>query len=348
MVLELRQNIRLQEVGAIKIGRLGDKLESKRKQGYYYGQPKKLDHFLVVTKEKDASGNFIVNQEIMKKLGEHPTSLDIMLLYDDIDLNFYTYYGFYQGKKCLCHGDGETAIRKKRDGSQEKIVCDINTCAFAKKDSEGTQKCKLNGVLQVLLKEADIVGGVYVYRTTGRNSCYNLIASMLLVQSITGGMLAGIPFKLTLQPKMVSPENSSDYWKVFVVNIIYPYGQQRLLETAIDIAKRRMTAGVELKKIHDRARQLISAPLEESDEEAQDIVNEFYPEAQDQFIEYVEDDTSVGLTTKDKANQEPEIVENFDDGDFSEEENQNGKNNGNNNVKNNGGQQEDLLIEGVL
>ena len=343
MVLELEQKIRLQEIGAIKIGNKGEERTSQG--GNTYRLPQKLDYFLIVTKEKDAGGNFVPNEKIMKRLGEHPTALDIMLLYDDIDLNFYTFYGLYKGRKCLCHGDGRMAIRRKKDGSQEEIVCDRNNCKFSKKDENGNQQCKLNGILQVLLKESNIVGGVHIFRTTGWNSCSNLIASMLLIQNITGGMLAGIPLKMTLQPKSVLPEGSNSYRTVYVVNIIYPQSQEKLLETAVEIAKRRMTAGVELRKIHQKAK-LISAPLEESDDAARDVVEEFYPEAQDQFVEYIEDDTSASLIKKD--DEEPEIVENFDDGDFSEEENQNGKNNGNNNVKNNGGQQEDLLVDGVI
>lgn len=357
MIKELKENIQLQEIGAIKIGKKGELKTSK--YGKQFQQPVKFDYFTVVTKEKDATGNFIVNKKVMDKLGEKPTSLDIKLLYDDIEQNYYTYYGLYRGRKCLCRGDGEKAIRTKKDGTEEEVVCDRKTCEFAKIDDKGTRRCKANGKLQVILLKSDVVGGAYIFRTTSWNTHKNLIASMLLVQNRTGGILAGIPLKLTVQPKTTIPEGQTASKTVYVVNIIYPESEDRLIETAVNIAERRKVAGIQLKEIQKYTQHnLLTSP--ETEEEIRDVVAEYYPEAQGDFVEYVDPDEFEQKQIPEEKSESDEINEVFDDdvplpNDSTQDNNKqpepqkNGNGKGTTeNLFGEDNDEEDLLVSGVM
>lgn len=147
---------RLAEVGKIKIGMLGDLRESKG--GKKFRLPKKLDHFIVTTTDKGNDGNFILDQSVMKAIGDNPTEISIRLLFDDIDLNFHTSYQYYHGRKCLCRGDGEKAERVLNAGKptekKETRACDFQSCEFAKKGS-----CKVSGILSCSLPDSEYLGG---------------------------------------------------------------------------------------------------------------------------------------------------------------------------------------------
>lgn len=275
-------SLRLQEIGAIKIGGKGEKKTSQ--QGKEFRLPQKYDHFIVTTKQRNAAGDFLVDMEIHKKIGNEPREIKIRLLYDDINLDFDTNYVYYHGKTCLCRGDGQFAIRRLKDGKMTEIACDREKCEFALPDAgnNGSRRCKAFGRLQCIMDETNIIGGVHIFRTTSWNTIVNIISSLKFIQSVTGGMLAGIPLKLTIQPKTVTPENTNITTTIYVVNIIFAGTPQMLLETTIDIAKRRMVAGVELRQIQEQAKKgegfLLKDHFKETEEEIQDISDEFYPE----------------------------------------------------------------------
>ena len=60
---------RLTELGKIKIGRK-EAQERKSKTGEAWRKPEKLDHFLITTRERDAAGDLVVDEALMKLLLE--------------------------------------------------------------------------------------------------------------------------------------------------------------------------------------------------------------------------------------------------------------------------------------
>lgn len=251
----------LKEIGKIKIGRKGEK-----KTGSGYRLPEKFDHFEITTVLRDGNGNLLPDP-IMKMLCESPKELSVMLLYNDPTLNFVTRYNEYKGGKCMCQGDGIEA----RTLEGEKIECNPETCQkFQQK------KCKPNGILSVILTESPRLGGVYKFRTTSYNSIRSILSSLFFISSLTGGVLAMIPLKLTVTPQTVQPKDSQTAQTIYVVNIEFPGTAQQLLEKTVEVSKYQMGMRIQIQQLESQARLALTEP--ETEAEIKDVVDEFYPE----------------------------------------------------------------------
>ena len=262
----------LAERGKIKIGFKGETITSQR--GNEFRPPKKDDHFTITTTGKDEHGDFIIDKEIMDKIGDNCTSLDIMVLYNDPDLIFRTSYAFFNSSQCECRGDGELAIT--RNG--ETIECNPETC-----ESFQAKACKPNGVLSVILMDAPMVGGVYKLRTSSWNTIRNITSSLDMLKSLTFGQLAGLPLALTLQPKTVKIPNKKQTTVVYVANIEFKGSMNELLNKTVQIANQNADVMHEIKRIEDNARLMLGeAPTQE---ECAEITAEFYPETAKKEIE---------------------------------------------------------------
>ena len=255
----------LAERGKIKIGGKGE--ERTGQGGKTYRLPTKSDHFAIVTTAKDGKGDFIVDNEIMKAIGDNCTELDIMVLYNDPDLIFRTSYAFFDSAKCQCRGDGHTA----QLANGKFIECNPETCETFKEKG-----CKPQGVLSVILMDAPRVGGVYKLRTTSWNTIRNITTSLDTIKSLTFGQLAGLPLVLTLKPKTVTIPGTRKTTVIFMANIEFKGSMTELLTTATNIANANANAMDEIKRIEENARLMLSeAP---SAEECKDIVEEFFPD----------------------------------------------------------------------
>lgn len=281
---------RLAEIGKIKIGRKGREITTK--SGKKMRIPEKSDQFIITTTEKDANGDFVANAQIMSELGSDISNplreLDIVLLFDDIDKNFITQYALYAGRVKRCSGDGEKAIRlidpNKKEGTddmeqksapaeyvREEMVC---PCEYLK-----LGKCKPTGVLICLLKMSQRIGGVYVFRTHSWNSIVNMLSSLRFIQQLTGGILAGLPLKMTIKPKTVQEKNTDQIHKIYMVNIEYAGTAVELKQEAIKIAQIRSSSQINLGKYLESAKAWLEAP--ETEEEQADVNEEYSPETVD-------------------------------------------------------------------
>ncbi len=255
----------LKEIGKIKIGRKGAMKTSRA--GNEYRPPEKLNHFEVVTLHKDDNGDFIPDAAVMGLIGSDCKELDVSLLYNDPTLNFFTRFNQYKGGKCICSGDGERAVNA--DGKE--LVCNPDTCpVFA------TKKCKPNGILSVVLKDAPRLGGVYKFRTTSVNSIRSILSSMFFIQSLTGGVLADIPLKMTIAPQSVNPVGSPTAQTIYVVNLEYPGNMDDLHKQTIELMTRKAGMQNKIVELEAQARIAITAP--ETKEDIQDAEYEFYLE----------------------------------------------------------------------
>ena len=276
---------KLAEIGRIKTGCLGQ--ERKTRDGKStYRLPTRLDHYLLTTNERDKTGNFAPNISLMKKIAEkvgespdHLTTIPVVLLYDDIEDNFYTTYAAYKGRTLMCTGDGEKAI--VRNTGEEKSC----PCEKLERDYQGPVKCKIYGRLLVVIQDMDILGGVWSLRTTSWNSVQDLWGSMILIKRIAG-RLAGIPLTLKLTPKtVVLPTGQTT---VYTTTLLYQGSTTALIDTADKIPM----IG------HDRdvSDQAIT-PEEESE-----IQQEFYPPTD------ADEDQAASVTkqTQGKETEKPE------------------------------------------
>jgi hypothetical protein len=259
MIKNLRP--KLCEQGKIKIGRLGEERKTKDDKSTYR-LPNKLDHFLITTTERDNTGNFIPNTYLMEQIAEmvnepadHLTTIPVYLLFDDIDSNFYTTYNCYQGKTRICTGDGEKAVLLK---TGEEITC---PCPRLDQDYKGSTPCKPYGRLNVVLQCMDIIGGSWVYRTTGWNSVQDILGSLVLIKRVAG-RLSGIPLMMKLFPKTTQLPRGPV--TVYTVSLIFAGSALALAEEA----KRCPMIGHDEELVPD---QTIVA------EEETEIQEEFFP-----------------------------------------------------------------------
>lgn len=285
----------LAERGKVKIGEKGEMKTSQG--GKQFAQPKKLDHFLITTVQRDAAGRLLPDTGLMAQLnpeGGKLTEIPVRLLYDDIDLNFPTRYASYVGNRCVCSGDGEVAQRLAGPGKYQEVPCpcDRNAPTYT-----GNDRCKILGTLQVLIEGTDRIGGVWKFRTTSWNTVTGILSSLAMLKTITGGPLAGIPLWMVLSPKTVTVPGTGNNMIVYVVSVEYRgIGRKRLevadghneeiamsveeelAEIGYEIAKRRIANQMRMDTIEAEARKMLVAPHAEPIEVQAETGEEFYPE----------------------------------------------------------------------
>jgi len=133
-----------------------------------------------------------------------------------------------------------------------------------------------------MLDNSPIVGGVHKLRTTSFNSVTNILSSMAMISRITGGVLAGIPLKLTFGKKTTTVPGTEQQTTIPIIGLIYKGSVRELAEsgqkTALEFAGYRKR----IEYIEDIARKQLDKEMglgiyteAETDE---DIVAEFYPE----------------------------------------------------------------------
>ena len=294
----------LMEIGKIKIGRKGQMKKSSG--GNNFQMPQKLDHFLITTMERGGDNNFLLDENVHGMLGESPKEIPVRLLYDDPELNFPTRYVCYNGKTMCCSGDGETASRLTQGGDYKEVQC---PCERQEPTYAGANKCKINGVLSVMIDGAGCVGGVWKFRTTSYNSVVGILSSLALIRRITGGRLAGIPLTMTVTPKSVADPVKGSQQTIYVVGLQYRGTVESLQNTGYQIAMNEAKHGVNMEMIEQEARRMLTydGPALGADDSADDIVEEFYPEEvtrEDGAPPVLVDDVPEAETVK--ADPEPE------------------------------------------
>lgn len=229
--------------GKIKIGGLGETRKSKT--GTEYRLPVKYDHFVITSNTRTKAGDLEIDKEIMEIIGDR-TELDVVLFGNTIEDVYDDWYAFYDGKKAICRGNGETAgwkgdkqIFKALYGQLEAIdadtvVCRGDGCPLYKKEEDKTG-CKLNFILRVMLLAAPAIGGVYELRSTSVNSALAMRASIAMLHNITGGHITGVPLKLKISPKTV--QLASGQSLVYVTHLEFPGSGLDLKRAAIEQQK---------------------------------------------------------------------------------------------------------------
>ncbi len=262
----------LVERGKIKVGEKGAMTTSQR--GTKYQPPKKLDHFRVTTLEKGPDDNFLTDEAIHKMLGgPTPTEIPIVLMFDEIDRNFSTRFVYFTGKTRWCSGDGEHAIRLTDDkGNMASVQC---PCERLNQDYKGDTRCRIAGVLSVVIRGAETVGGVWKFRTTSWNSCQSILSSLTLIKGITSGRLAGVPLMLTLSPKTgTTPKGESV--KIYIVSIEYKGTPEELMEVGYQKMLTNATYNKRMELVSAEAARLLAAELPAAEDA--EFAEEFVPE----------------------------------------------------------------------
>ena len=259
-------NARLPEIGKIKIGGKGK--EKKTANGKTMKLPERYDHFVITTIERinnDHNENFVVNEHLMAKLdpdNKKPKEIPIRLLFDDIDMNFYTSFQSYKGNKLFCHGDGEKA---QRDTVGE-VECNPETCEIHQKGF-----CKVSGILTCqIVEDIGAIGGVYRFRTHGWNSVSNILATLRYFADNTNGILAGLPLRLKIVKKL-----TQDHGTVNTVTIVLDGNE--LKEQAIIAYRKRKELGIQMKQLEQKSIESGWFEDVKNSDLDEDVASEYYP-----------------------------------------------------------------------
>lgn len=271
-------------LGHIKIGRKGEKRVSK--SGNTFNIPQKLDHFVITHRERGTDDNFIVDEDLTKKIGIDAKEINIRLLFDDITMNFPHRLACYvtqsdlkkhfdiesRSKRCYCTGNGREATRLQKDGSKETITCDPMSCEIYN-GQVGDIKCKALARLIFTLPDMDYVGGCYDFVTSSMETIRNIKGSILYILQKTQGILAGIPLQLRMYA--ATDESEKGQVKNWKVTIVYAGTEEKLIDIVKQIAHTRSRSYVDIKRLQIEAQKAIEY-IENAEEG--DIAEEFYPQ----------------------------------------------------------------------
>jgi len=271
---------RLVELGKIKIG---CKEETVRKSsgGGEWRAPKKLDHFLVTTLQRDARGDLEVDGELMAALGANTApvrTLPIAVLSDDIDEILLARHCRYTSKRLSARCDGETCVWLSDDRDNVLPEPRVTQCTGEHEGAGWKTHATLNVVITAGIARW---GGVYRFRTTSEISLSQLYGSLLQLQRLTGGVLQGLPLQLVMRPMQVNPVVNGKQISstIYVVHVelrgVDLYAMQKL---AMDQAAFRLQNARQLRATQVAYTRLLTAPGEaEADDEQADAATEWHP-----------------------------------------------------------------------
>jgi len=269
---------RLPVIGRIKLGELTGPVRKSNK-GREYRAPGKLDHIRLTLNARGEDGNYLIDTAAHAALGDpRPTSVPIVLLFDDIDRDLATEMNYWSAGRLICHGDGEDGRWYGKDGKlpgakPEAVKC--VGCQYRNQDANGAVKCKPHAILRCIVPAAGRLGGIHELRTSSEMSVDALTSSLAFIGMATGGHLAWIPLDLCVRPVKLGGNRGT----VWVAHLEFRGDRRALIATAIEERRQLAAGGASIVA----ASQLVevSMPSDVDDDEARSVSNEFAPEGED-------------------------------------------------------------------
>lgn len=195
-------------IGRIMIGHV----ELRRSQdGTIKAIPAKDDHFTVTTlvQQQDRVWEPHPIMGSLSKGGENITAIPVRLAYNDPGLSLHNRYSaFAPDRRIICSGDGESARRMTESGVQTTDCPGNEQCQYGRE-----KRCKNMSRLYIQVEEQENPLGVFVLRTTSRNSLDSLAGTLSRLAGYTSCTLAGMPMMLTLTPMTTA----QSMWTAFYV-----------------------------------------------------------------------------------------------------------------------------------
>ena len=296
---------KLTELGKIKTGGLGEARQSSK--GSTYRLPAKHDYFTITGSERDSAGDLKVDEPLMARLLEKHgedvfeerkdakgvvtkvkvrrlRELPIVLLSDSIDEVLLASYCVYNGRACAARCDGENATfyQTCKDGVWTVLPEPKTVPCNGEHENQGW---KLHAKLLCAISEGGgRFGGYHVWRTTSMISLEQLVGGLRYIQSLTCGVLAGLPLRLVIRGVVVQPEGKPT--TVYVVHVeLRGADLSAVQQMALQMAQVRLRNAKELSAVGRQYRALLTAPGDNEDpEEAAEVAAEFHPPAPGQAI----------------------------------------------------------------
>ena len=267
-------------IGRISIGRVVEKNGRRL--------PEKDDEF-TLTSQVQHLGQWVahpLDAKLRSSTGNAKLrAIPVRLLFDDPDLNLranYTLFDRTTGRP-VCVGDGETCKRATADGIRTLACPSPAGCSLAVGGA-----CKPYGRLHVRVEcptadnddaESDMdTLGSFVFRTTGFNSIRTLTTRLRYLQAMSGNLLAELPLMLRLRGKSTTQSHRAP---IYYVDLTPRPGKQMsdVITQARETRAQMLNAGIDQQALDEAARQgMALGAFEESEEEGEAVVEEFYPE----------------------------------------------------------------------
>jgi hypothetical protein len=255
-------------LGRISIGRVVEK-GGKR-------LPEKDDEFTITTQIQGREGwiPHPFDAEFRGVEGRKLRAIPVWLPFNDPDLVLRANYSMFDRRtgRPLCVGNGETCRRSTAEGVQSLPCPAPEGCSIS--DVGG---CKPYARMHVRLGDDDALGS-FVFRTTGFNSIRTLAARLHYLQAVSGGLLASLPLELRLRGKSTAQSFGTP---IFFVDLTTREGSSlaAALAHARELDASRRAAGFDQAALDTAARAGFAfGAFEESSEDGQEVVEEFFPE----------------------------------------------------------------------
>lgn len=263
-------------IGRISIGRVVEKNGRRL--------PEKDDGFTITSQVQNWDGWVLhpVDAVLRKEASAKLRSIPVKLLFDDPDLSLrasYTMFDRTTGRP-LCVGDGQTCKRVSLQGMQSLPCEGPQACAVGAPGG-----CRPYGRLNVRIDSQEALCdemGSFVFRTTGFNSIRTLASRLRYLHAATGGMLASLPLELRLRGKSTTLSHGTP---IYYVDLTTRQGTTlpQVIALARKERKQQAALGFDQAALDEAAREgLALGEFEESEEEGAVIVQEFYPDFEDE------------------------------------------------------------------
>jgi len=259
-------------LGRIAIGRVVVR-DGKR-------MPAKDDEFTLTTQVQGHEGwvPHPLDAQLRKTSNAKLRAIPVRLLFDDPDLNFRAHYSLFDRAtgRPLCVGDGETAKRATSEGMQSLPCPSPEGCSFGVAGG-----CKPYARFNVRIGDEDELGS-FIFRTTGFNSIRTLAARLRYFHALSGGHLSALPLELRLRGKSTTQSHRAP---IYYVDLTVRAGGTlaQALEAARAEVELRQAKGFDQAALDGAAREGFAAgAFEESVEEGAAVVEEFFPEEQNE------------------------------------------------------------------
>ena len=238
--------------------------------------PEKDDQFSITSQVQNRDG-WVSHplDDVLRKKSENNKirSIPIKVMFNDPDLNLRADYSLFDktNGRPVCAGDGESCRRYTETGMQSLPCPSPDSCSF------GKGQCKPYARLSVLIGDEDALGS-FIFRTTGYNSIRTLTARLHYYRAVSGNLLSCLPLELKLRGKSTTQSHrSAIYYADITVREVMT------LDEAITEARathdHRNQIGHDQDALDAAARLgFANGAFEESEDEVQAVLEEFYPE----------------------------------------------------------------------
>ncbi|WP_312261270.1 hypothetical protein [Candidatus Igneacidithiobacillus taiwanensis] len=237
--------------------------------------PEKDDAFTITTQVQQ-QGEWMLHPlhlEIQQQQGTQKLrSIPVTLLFNDPELNLRADYSAFDREtgRPLCVGNGETAKRLTKEGYQSVPCPGPQLCPFGQE-----ARCKPYGRLNVQVEGQEDPLGSFLFRTTGYNSIRTLTARLRYWNALSQGFAKYLPLSLKLRAKSTTQSHRAP---IYYVDLTLREGVDK------DEALGQAQQEGKLHQAEDQALEvaarlgLANGPFEETEEEAEAVAEEFFPE----------------------------------------------------------------------